>query len=308
VESIQTYGVLQPLLARPGDQGYEVVAGFKRLEAAREAGLTEVPVRVYRVEDAAIQGLQQASNITGKERTRVTPAAQSDFKPVGSLTGLLEEELNRKPSETPYAFILTIAAVILGLIWGGISLAKRFTGDSDVTDVPAATATPSAGSILFPEDDLPPGDAPLGNANEVQRWRQVLSGVDGVEVRNVSNIPRVVFQEAVFSSLSNIDNDSKPLLRQVAQAIRGEEPAAMLAVIGHTDNDPVRPNNTYRDNKHLGQLRAQAVVDFLASETGIPGHQLRMHSAGEDNPPFSNDNPTDKVRNRTVSIEIISPQ
>jgi chemotaxis protein MotB len=148
----------------------------------------------------------------------------------------------------------------------------------------------------------------LGNPDEVQRWRRVLTGLDGVEVRNVSNIPRVVFQEAVFSSLSNVDTDMKPLLRRVAETIRTEEPAAMLAVIGHTDNDPVRPNGTYRDNKHLGRLRAQAVVDFLTSETSIPGHQLRIHSAGADSPPFSNDNPTDKVRNRTVSFEIISPQ
>jgi hypothetical protein len=136
VDSIRTYGVLQPLLARPGDSGYEVVAGFRRLEAAREAGLTEVPVRVYRVEDAAIEGLRNATNVTGRGRAKVPPPPQGDFKPTGSLTGLLEEELNRKPSETPYAFILTIAAVILGLIWGGITLAKRFTRDSDITDIP----------------------------------------------------------------------------------------------------------------------------------------------------------------------------
>lgn len=308
VDSIRTYGLLQPLLVRPGEDGYEVVAGFKRLEAAREARLEEVPVRVYRVEDAALAGLREASNVQGKTRSKVpTSPVAGDYKATGPLSGLLEEELNRAPSETPYVFILTIAAVILGLVWGGILLAKRWTGGGESV-LPAATATPSGGSVLFPDET---GDASPGSPNETQevaRWRTALSGIDGVEVRNVANVPRVVFSEAVFSSLTTIDPDQKPTLVRVAEAVREEASAAMLVVIGHTDDDPVRPNSTYRSNEHLGLLRAQAVMAFLAESTPLPPHQLRAQSAGAQNPPFSNQNATDKVRNRTVTIEIISPR
>lgn len=44
--SIKQHGVLQPLLVRPDGDGYLVVAGQRRLLAAAEAGLTDVPIHV----------------------------------------------------------------------------------------------------------------------------------------------------------------------------------------------------------------------------------------------------------------------
>ena len=43
-ESIKLVGVLQPLIVRPTAEGYELVAGFHRLAAARKLRLSEVPV------------------------------------------------------------------------------------------------------------------------------------------------------------------------------------------------------------------------------------------------------------------------
>src|SRR5689334_2546615 len=45
-ESIKNHGVLQPLVVRPVDDGYQLIAGERRLRAARAAGLEAVPVRV----------------------------------------------------------------------------------------------------------------------------------------------------------------------------------------------------------------------------------------------------------------------
>jgi ParB family transcriptional regulator, chromosome partitioning protein len=51
--SVRELGVLQPLLVRPidGDDRYELVAGERRLRAAKRAGLPTVPVVVRRVDD-----------------------------------------------------------------------------------------------------------------------------------------------------------------------------------------------------------------------------------------------------------------
>jgi len=46
VDSVRVDGILQPLLVRPHGDGYEVVEGAHRLEAAHEAGLEEVPCLV----------------------------------------------------------------------------------------------------------------------------------------------------------------------------------------------------------------------------------------------------------------------
>jgi ParB family chromosome partitioning protein len=55
-ESVKSEGILQPLLVRPVDEKYEVVAGERRYRAALESGLTEVPVTVrVMTDDQAVQ-------------------------------------------------------------------------------------------------------------------------------------------------------------------------------------------------------------------------------------------------------------
>ncbi len=50
-DSIAEHGVLQPLVVRPVDGGYQVIAGERRLRASQLAGLTAVPVVVRRASD-----------------------------------------------------------------------------------------------------------------------------------------------------------------------------------------------------------------------------------------------------------------
>ena len=56
IESIQTQGVLSPLIVRPIENAdeYEVISGHRRLHAAQKAGITEVPALIYALDrDAA---------------------------------------------------------------------------------------------------------------------------------------------------------------------------------------------------------------------------------------------------------------
>lgn len=56
IESIQTQGVLTPLIVRPIEDTdeYEVISGHRRLHAAQKAGITEVPALIYALDrDAA---------------------------------------------------------------------------------------------------------------------------------------------------------------------------------------------------------------------------------------------------------------
>ena len=49
--SMREHGVLQPILVRPIDNGYQIVAGERRWRAARLAGLTSVPVNIRELSD-----------------------------------------------------------------------------------------------------------------------------------------------------------------------------------------------------------------------------------------------------------------
>lgn len=63
VRSIATHGIVQPLLVRAENGSYQLIAGRKRLAAAIEAGVTDVPCLIYEVDDAQAGALAQADNV-----------------------------------------------------------------------------------------------------------------------------------------------------------------------------------------------------------------------------------------------------
>jgi hypothetical protein len=75
VESVRLHGVLQPLLVRSRAGRFQVMAGSKRLAAALEAGLNEVPCLVERVDDDQARLLAAASNVpsTSRDTAHIRP-------------------------------------------------------------------------------------------------------------------------------------------------------------------------------------------------------------------------------------------
>jgi ParB family chromosome partitioning protein len=69
-ETIKTHGVLQPLVVRPRGDRYELIAGERRLRAAIDAGLAEVPVRVVDFDD---QQVMEAALVENIQRTDLNP-------------------------------------------------------------------------------------------------------------------------------------------------------------------------------------------------------------------------------------------
>ena len=61
--SIKQHGILQPLVVRVGVTGYELIAGERRLRAARQLGLEDVPVVVRAATDEEMQTLALIENI-----------------------------------------------------------------------------------------------------------------------------------------------------------------------------------------------------------------------------------------------------
>jgi ParB family chromosome partitioning protein len=68
--SIRTHGVLQPLVVRPVGDHYQLVAGERRLRAAREAGLASVPVTVVDFND---QQILEAALVENIQRSDLNP-------------------------------------------------------------------------------------------------------------------------------------------------------------------------------------------------------------------------------------------
>jgi ParB family chromosome partitioning protein len=75
-DSIRTHGVIQPLLCRrrPGAAGYELIAGERRLRAAGEAGLTEVPAIVVDAADREAAEMAIVENIQREDLNAIEEA------------------------------------------------------------------------------------------------------------------------------------------------------------------------------------------------------------------------------------------
>jgi ParB-like chromosome segregation protein Spo0J len=73
VDSIRRHGVLQPLIVQEHDDEFRVLAGHRRLRAARAAGLREVPCIVHQVGNDKAAQLAEASNIAGVDAPVPTP-------------------------------------------------------------------------------------------------------------------------------------------------------------------------------------------------------------------------------------------
>jgi ParB family transcriptional regulator, chromosome partitioning protein len=90
-ESIRRHGLLQPLVVRRAEHGYELIAGERRLRAARQAGLDEVPVVIReadppeRLELALIENLQ---------REQLSPVEEAEaYRQLIEVYGLTQDEI-----------------------------------------------------------------------------------------------------------------------------------------------------------------------------------------------------------------------
>ena len=90
-DSIKQNGVLQPLLVRKKGDFYEIVAGERRYQAAREAGLEEVPVIIREISDDDVFKLALIENL---QRSDLSPLEEaSGYRQLIKVKGLTQEEL-----------------------------------------------------------------------------------------------------------------------------------------------------------------------------------------------------------------------
>jgi ParB family chromosome partitioning protein len=90
-DSIRTHGIVQPLLVRRRDGGYELIAGERRWRAAKLAGISRVPVIVKEVPDDNLLEIALIENI---QRENLNPIEEAQaYKKLIETVGLTQESL-----------------------------------------------------------------------------------------------------------------------------------------------------------------------------------------------------------------------
>lgn len=97
-DSIKQNGILQPLLVRRQADHYEIVAGERRYQAAKAAGLEEVPVIIREISDEDVFKLALIENL---QRSDLTPLEEAQgYRQLIKEKGLTQEELAQALSKS----------------------------------------------------------------------------------------------------------------------------------------------------------------------------------------------------------------
>lgn len=97
-ESIQENGVLQPLLVRKKGKKYEIIAGERRYQASKMAGLKKVPVIIKEVDDQKMLELALIENL---QRSDLNPIEEAKgYKQLIKASGMTQEALANAVSKS----------------------------------------------------------------------------------------------------------------------------------------------------------------------------------------------------------------
>ena len=134
VQSVKEHGILQPLLVRAVNGEFELVAGERRLRAAKEAGLTEVPIITKELSDhqtlqiALLENLQREDLNPVEETEGILEllCMELDLNS-GEVISILNQAANAKKRGLDLTENVSRQLEIVGLVLQGVG---RFTAES----------------------------------------------------------------------------------------------------------------------------------------------------------------------------------
>jgi hypothetical protein len=321
-QSIRDRGVLHPILVRRAGEGFELIAGRRRLEAAKAAGLQEIPALVREATDQQCAELFLVENLQRKElpsdyRNKTVKDLSQEFGLAPEKQSeLLRTELavpepppppppppvEEKPEPAP-----TPAPVIAAPIEFAASKPRR-TGLwlASVAVVAFLLGAGALWTLMGLSANEPPITEPI--VTEIAPPAEpVLPELIVPGTRSVETASRRVtlFNEPVFQAGVVFNPGITNVLQLVAEAMQAT-PNATFRIVGHTSPDPLPNTDVYADNYALGLARAEAVFNFLRMSGGVPTDRLSVTTRGGDTPPWPMDEPGARAKNRTVTIEVHS--
>lgn len=121
-ESIREHGVLQPLLVRKSGKGYEIIAGERRYQAAKIAGIEELPVIIKDVDDQEMLALALIENL---QRSDLNPIEEAKgYRQLIQASGMTQEALSKAVSKSRSAItnslrLLDLPEVVQDMLYDG---------------------------------------------------------------------------------------------------------------------------------------------------------------------------------------------
>lgn len=290
------YALLETLSAKP-DEHHDVLQlfyaclslGFEGKYRVMPRGATEL----NRVRDRLYRLLTTDSDAPSGPLSPAGAGRVGNWRPLGAVL----------PVWVPVVLVLLILAGLHLLFAADLQSARRavyaspqqFSVSITRPDVPLPPPLPEPVTV----PDTQPFERIVGFlVPEVARQQlEVLDLQDAVAVR-------VTVPDQFASGGAGASDVLEVLLRRIGQALAGEE--GDIAVLGHTDSVPMRPNARFADNTALSQARADAAADLLRAGLGAT-RPIDRSGLGSDLPIADNTTPEGRSRNRRIEVVLSAP-
>ena len=102
---------------------------------------------------------------------------------------------------------------------------------------------------------------------------------------------------------SDLSREAKTVLHHLVRQMKTENKGAQIKIEGHTDD-----TGEDKYNYTLGLDRAREVRAHLHMQYGIPLHRLSIFTYGESKPIVDNTTPSNRSKNRRVTIVVLRPR
>ena len=192
----------------------------------------------------------------------------------------------------PIWAVAAISALVLALVYVGLSFALNRQSDPSFSDILALGVKPPAPVVTKTVQVVPPDRLSKLLQDDIRAGRIV--------VRDLSDRSVVLAQgDGMFEPASaTLAPAFVEILDRVAAAVA--KVGGAVLVRGHTDNRPIR-SARFPSNWHLSKARADAVADALKSRMAS-GQTVQTEGRAETEPVASNESTEGRAQNRRVEI------
>lgn len=259
VESIQTMGVLTPVMVQKKGASYTLIAGFRRFRAAQQVGLTEIPATMAPPK-ASKTDLMLLNLLENSARSALSPIEEAEGVDRLIRSGMEQDEVRRKLGWTSTMFTQRTGLLKLA---PGLQEALR-SDQLTVRQAPIIDALPEGEHAEFIEKAR---DLPVEKLRQLVNARlDQLNRTGDTEPETVAQAERADAAERPKTTTDDREDRSNRIKNSIArllQQVYEESPAELedaneqLAMITFTSMQP----------NHL------AIFDTLMSEAALAAEQ-----------------------------------
>ncbi|MEX2409840.1 MAG: OmpA family protein [Candidatus Paceibacterota bacterium] len=147
--------------------------------------------------------------------------------------------------------------------------------------------------------------SPVQTINEViSKIGSKAKSIEVISVHENDSELTITFNEGLFSRGINIKSNQLETLRNFSKVLSPFAGKINVYIIGSSDDIPVANNERFQNNEELSLFRAKVVYDIIYEESKIPREDLSIGSLSALNSVYPNDSPENRLKNRTVNINI----